>query len=209
MKLKKGVKKILIIILILLLVAALGYGALKIYNKFGSNKVAKKPEVINTIKEYGYNLDDNATKLYSNLFTQLKEVLQEEEVNEEEYAKLVAQMLVVDFYNIDNKMSKNDIGGVEFILEDYKENFILEASNTVYKYVEHNIYNDRKQTLPKVKSVVVQNVKNISYKYKDLVDEKAYEVVVSLEYETDLSYPKTVTVRMIHNGKKLEVFYMK
>ncbi len=209
MRLKKGVKRALILIVVLLLVGVLAYGGFRIYSKLNSSDVAKKPEVVNEIKEYGYKLEDNATKLYKSLFEQLKDTLSKEEVNDEDYAKLIAQLMVADFYNIDNKISKSDVGGTDFVLKDYRENFATEATNTVYKYVEHNIYGDRKQELPKVKNVTVKNTRSGSYSYKKITDANAWIITVNIEYEKDLGYPTEVTVKMLHNENKLEVFYMK
>ena len=123
-------------------------------------------------------------------------------------------MLVLDFYNLDNKMSKNDIGGTQFIMDNYRSNFILEASETVYKYIEHNVYGNRKQELPKVKEVSVESVNTNTYKYNNITDDKAYIIKVKVSYEKDLGYPTSVVVKLLHtkmeNGKtKLEVFYMK
>lgn len=98
-----------------------------------------------------------------------------------------------------------------FIKEEYKSNFILEASETVYKYIELNVYNDRTQVLPIVKSVDIKSINTTTYKYKDVSDSKAYKAVVTVTYEKDLGYPKEVTVVMVHNkdnAKKLEVIKM-
>lgn len=209
MKLKKSVKKMFVILVVVLLLVVLAYGGYRVYSKISSASNKTKVEVVNEIKEYGYSLEKDAPKLYKNLFEQLQKTLSKEEINEDEYAKLVAQMLVLDFYNIDNKISKNDIGGVQFILKDYQENFILEASNTVYKYVEHNVYGDRKQELPVVKNVSVKEFRTGSYQYGDITDSKAYVVTVNVEYQKDLGYPTEVVVKMLHKDNKLQVFYMK
>ena len=56
-------------------------------------------KVINEIPEYGYTLEADQPEVYKNLFEKLAKVLSAEEVDEEEYARLVAQMLAIDFYN--------------------------------------------------------------------------------------------------------------
>lgn len=207
--LKSKVRKILIIVLAILLIATLVVGYLLVNNVFTKTVKTKKVEVVDNIGEYGYVLEEDSTKLYKDLYNNLKKVLNEKEVNEEEYAKLVAEMLVVDFYDLDSKMSKNDVGGAQFILDDYKQNFVLEAGETVYKYVEHNVYGDRDQDLPKVSNVEVSDVKKGPYIYNDYTDDNAYVVTVKVEYEKDLSYPSEVVVKMIHDDKILKVFYMK
>lgn len=209
MKLKPRVKKILIITLIVILLGGLTVLGLSVFKLFNTTTKVKEVEVVDEISNYGYVLEDNATDLYKNLYNELKEVLNKEEVNEEEYAKLVAQMLVVDFYDLKSKMSKNDVGGVQFILDDFKDNFVLEAEETVYKYVEHNVYGNRKQKLPEVSNVSVKEIRDGSYNYNDFIDDKAYVVTVNLEYKEDLGYPTEVVVKMLHKDNILKVFYMK
>lgn len=209
MKLKKKAKKTFKIIIIVLLILGLSLAGYFVYKRFAKSTKTTTNKVVNEIKEYGYTLEDDAPKEYKHLFDELDKVLKAEEIDEEAYAKLVAQMLVFDFYNLDNKISKNDVGGTEFILSDYEEQFVYEATETVYKYIEHNVYGDRKQELPKVKNVSVESIRTNNYTYEKLSDDKAYIIKVNVEYEKDLGYPTEVTVKMLHNDKKLEVFYMK
>lgn len=212
MKVKKGAKRLFRIIFITAVVIILvGVGILCYKRFFDKGKEVVKPEIVDKLDDYGYSLEKDATKLDKEMFAELKKTLNVEEVDEEKYASLVAKMLVADFYNLDNKVSKNDIGGVQFIKEDYRNNFIFEASETVYKYIELNVYNDRTQELPVVSSVDIKSINTTTYKYKDITDSKAYKAVVTVSYEKDLGYPKEVTVVMIHNKdneKKLEVIKM-
>ena len=106
------------------------------------------------------------------------------------------------------KISKNDIGGVQFIKSDYKNNFIFEASETVYKYIELNVYNDRTQKLPIVKSVDVKSINNTTYKYNDLMDDKAYKVTASWTYDSENDYQNKATFIFVHEDKKLSLVEM-
>ena len=81
-----------------------------------------------------------------------------------------------------------------FISTDYVDNFTLKASDTVYKYIEHNLYNDRDQNLPVVTSSSVNKLENVTYEYKSINDDNAYEVTVNLEYEEDLGYPTEIVL---------------
>lgn len=203
-------KKLILIIIILLLVVLLLIGGYFTYKVVSKNKSAVTGAVVvDKIDKYGYTLEDDAPKVYKDLFKELQKVLNKDEVDYEEYAKLVAQMTVVDFYNLDNKVSKNDIGGVQFIYGPYKENFVLEASETVYKYIEHNLYKDRTQQLPVVDSSYVDSIKTLKYQYKKIKDDEAYSVNVKLTYKKDMGYPSNVVVKLLHNDGKLEVYYMK
>lgn len=209
MRVKKKVKKTFKIVVVIILVILLLIGGYFVYKRFNNSNTTTTSKVVEEIKDYGYTLEDDAPKEYKELFNELIKVLNEEEVNEEEYAKLVAMMLVFDFYNLDNKVSKNDVGGTEFILSDYRKNFVYEATETVYKYVEHNVYGDRKQELPEVETVEVDSVRTNNYNYNEIEDDNAYIVKVKVSYKKDLGYPEEVTVKMLHNDNKLEVFYMK
>ena len=46
------------------------------------------------------------------------EFLNECDLKEEEYAKVISQLFVTDLFTLDNKLTSNDIGGLQFI---YKE----------------------------------------------------------------------------------------
>lgn len=210
MKKRRKLKKKVVVLIVLIIILLLILTGIFVYSKTRKEtNVTVKAEVVDKIPEYGYVLESNKTKLYRDLFKDLVKVLKEEQINEEEYAKTVAQMAVVDFYNLDNKASKNDIGGVQFIREKNKDNFILEASETVYKYIEQNLDGKRKQELPIVTKSEIVSVKKGKYSYKDIKDNDAYTVIVKLEYKKDLGYPKQVTVKLLHTDKKLEIYYMK
>lgn len=212
MKLKKSIrKKINIAIIVVVVIAVLGIMYLGYKRFFTKTPVAVKPKVVDTIENYGYELEEGQTALYKKLYDELSKELKKDKVDEEKYASYVASLIVCDFYNLDNKISKNDIGGVQFVRQDQQKNFILEASETVYKYIEHNVYGNRKQELPVVKHVEVKDVTETTYKYEDIDDEKAYKVNVLVTYEKDLGYPTEVTVVLVHakdNDKKLEVIKM-
>lgn len=207
MKKRLNKKALLVLIIIgLLMFGTIVYFAIKIISNANPNN---KSEIVDTITGYGYDLKDRDTKIYKTLFKDLADILDEEEIDEEAYSKTIAQILAVDFYNLDNKISKNDIGGTDFILNDYKENFILESSETVYKYVETNLSGDREQILPIVTKSEATSVENISYTSDDISDTKAYKITVSLTYKEDLGYPTTVTIIMVHSSNKLAVVEMK
>lgn len=207
-KKRKLKKKVIILIVLIIILLSLLTG-LFIYTKMNRQEGSKKPKVVHEIPEYGYVLESNKTKLYKDLFKKLAKVLKEENVDYDEYAKLISEMAVIDFYNLDNKTSKNDIGGTQFIRKESADNFILQASETVYKYVEQNLDGKRTQDLPIVTKVEVQDIKNEKYSYKDIKDDNAYVVKVSLEYKKDLGYPKEVETKLLHTDKKLEIYYMK
>lgn len=166
------------------------------------NVVTKKE--LDSLELYGYTLDDYDSDLYKEYFNDLKGTLNSKEVNYEDYAKEIVKLFVSDFYTLDNKLTSSDIGGVEFIPSDMVENFKMHAGDTMYNHVKTNIYGDRVQELPIVKSVEVTNIENITYTYKDK-EYSAYKVSARWEYQEDLGYKNNEIFTLIKDNNKLYI----
>lgn len=195
MKLKK-LPKIIITIIAVLLIAALAV-VLVISFKPKDNKV-KEVKVLKSIDEYGYQLKDNKTKKYKDMFKELEDILRADTVDEEAYAKKVAEMFVYDFFSLEDKAAKTDVGGVEFVHPNAVANFLLNAEDTYYKYVESNIYGERKQELPAVDTVTVESIEKSEFAWNNAIHE-AYEVKLSWTYTNEKfqDYQKTALVILI------------
>lgn len=205
MKLKKKTKKVLIGIIIVLLIALLGFVVYKYYST--KNPEVKEAKIVSKIDEYGYKLKENKPKAYKDMFKDLEEILKADKVDEEAYVKKISEMFIYDFYSLDDKDAKTDIGGVDFVYSKVLENFLQNAQNTYYKYVESNIYNNRNQKLPIVKDIEITEVNTKPFAYGEETDEKAYEVVVKWDY-TDTAfatYQKSGKLIFIHDGIKLSL----
>ncbi len=203
MKLKKKVKRLILLLLIIALGVA-GYFAYKHYSKVDEVEEVK---VINKIEKYGYNLKENKSSKYKKLFGELKEILNAEPVDEEAYAKKISEMFVYDFYSLSDKTAKTDIGGVDFVYSEILENFLQNAQNTYYKYVENNIYNNRKQSLPTVSDITIDSVEKKEFKYGDKIDQEAYFIKVTWSYTDDQfsDYQKEAILVFIHDDIKLSL----
>ena len=203
MKLKKKVKRLLLLIIIV----GLCLGGYYVYKNIGKKEEVKEIKVINKIDKYGYQLKENKTSKYKNLFEELKEILNEENVNEENYVKKISEMFIYDFYSLSDKTAKTDIGGTDFVYNEILENFLQNAQDTYYKYVESNVYNNRKQSLPTVSNITIDKVENTKFEYNNKYDDKAYEVDISWDYTDNQfsSYQKKATLVFIHDGDKLSL----
>jgi hypothetical protein len=205
------IKKVNILILILVVILIALLVSLYIVGKgsFKKKGKAKEVEVVDEIKNFDYYVTDNSTKYFTKLFNDLKKLLSSDNVDEEKYASLISQMFVADFYDLNSKVSKNDVGGVQFIssVSVFRENFQKKASGPdgIYYSVKSDVYGTRKQTLPQVKEATIESIKNTTFTNGNYKDDKAYLVNVSISYNTDLGYPKNVTLTLIHNEKKLEI----
>lgn len=205
-KRKINVKRVAILIILLLLIIA---GIVLAVNKL-TKKETKTKEIqeVASIDAYGYTLKDNATAYYKKLFKELEKTLNADKVDEEKYSELVAQMFIADFFNLDNKISKNDVGGKQFVYADYQSDFEKFAMDSMYKSVESDVYNDRNQELPIVSNVEVTKVSNQNYTYGENSDDNAYVYNFKIEYKDDLGYQTEGSLILIHNGQKIEVASM-
>lgn len=200
-RLKKG---FIILIVIVLALVLLLFGKNLFFNKNKTNKV----EVEDNIEEYGYKLNNNETKYYKSLFEQLKEELSRKDIDEEKYASLIAQLFVTDFFNLDNKENKNDIGGTQYVYADFQTDFEKLAKESIYKSLENNIYESRDQKLPIVTNTEIINIEKMSYEYLDSTDNEAYEVNIRIEYKEELDYQDECTIVIVHSNNKLEIVKM-
>ena len=196
-------KKVTTLIFILIIIIAAIIGAI-IY--VDNNKTEKpiKIKSVDEIEGYDYTLNSNATKYYKSLFKELKEVLEADEVDEAKYAELVTKLFVADFYNLDNKVNKNDIGGVEFVYKDFRNDFKKIAADSIYKNVLYNAGSDREE-LPIVANVSTEKKDNTTFKYGDKSDDKAYNIGFEITYKKENDYQKSGNIILIHNDKKLEI----
>ena len=201
MKLKKKVKVILVIAIILI-VAGLGFIA---YESIKPKEV-KKATVENEIKEYGYTLKSTRNDRYKKEFQKLKDILDKKNVLEEEYLKQISKMFIMDFYTLDDKLANTDVGGIDFVHTNAKTNFLEKSEDTVYKYVENDIYGTRNQKLPEVTDVTIDNIENIEYTIgTDFTDDNAYKIEVSIKYKEDMDYPTKATLTFVHEDNKLSL----
>jgi hypothetical protein len=195
-------KTIIILAIVLIACIVLVTVVLKVMSTLNKEEPVK---IINKIDEYGYVLEDDETGIHKKYFDDLKTVLQSDNIDEEEYAKVVVKLFISDFYNLDNKITKNDIGGLQYILTSAKDNMVLKAKDTMYKYIESNIDGKRNQVLPIVAKVEIISVVKTEFKYNDATDKDAYKVTVKWTYKSDLGYQDEAIITLVYEGKKLNI----
>ena len=203
MKKSKLLKVLIVLVLIFCVIILVLFGS-----KLLTDKEPNEVKVLKEIKSHGYKLDENETEIYKSEFDKLENILTQDEINYEDYAKQVAKLFIIDFYTLDNKLSKNDIGGVEFIKESMRDNFIEEARSTFYKYLE--VKSDKRvQNLPVVSEITDVLVEDTEFKYADkTIDENAYKVTISWIYEEDLGYETETKMVLVNENNKLYIVEM-
>ena len=199
MKKNKGIGVIIIFIIVgILLFGYLGY---RVKNDFFKGSERKK---LDSIGLYGYTLSKNDTDIYKTYFKELGKVLNEKTIDYNEYAKLISKLFVIDLYTLDNKLASTDIGGLEFLHNDLKDNFKENMGSTLYNFVESNIDGKRTQELPIVKDVEVSDVFETKYTYNE-TEYDAYIVSTNITYEKDLGYPKNMKLTIIKDNNILHI----
>lgn len=189
---KKGIA---VIIAILIIACLILYLILFCFGKETS-------KVVDEIEKYGYTLDNRDTKLMQDIFNELKNELDETAVDYEKYAELLSEYFIVDLYTMDNKLNKYDVGGVECIHPDHVTNYKLKVEDTLYRYLEEN--SSRKEQMPEVTNIKVDNITTSTYKYNDS-EYDAYIVELSWEYKKDLGYDESGNITLIKIDNKLYV----
>lgn len=186
--------------IILLVIISLMFISMLIYFVFTFIIKHNNITLINKIEEYNYACTSNATNIYKEKFNELSIILNNDDLDYELYASKIVELFVIDFYTLNNKNNKNDIGGLQFIHNDIKDNFTLNASDTIYKYLKTNIFGNRKQELPIVSKIINTSVESTEYN-----EYEAYNVVIEWDYIKDLDYEKEGSFIVVNDGNKLHI----
>ena len=164
----------------------------------------KEVKSSNTIKGYEYLLYDDDLDIYTSEFELLKKNLESKEINYQEYANSISKMFIIKLYSLDNMDNKYDIKGTEFIYPNAIENFKLNVTNTLNKYIEDNSDGERKQLLPIVKNVEINGFNEIKYKIEEK-EYDAYKINLSIKYIKDLGYDDKAELIIIKSDKYLYI----
>lgn len=191
-----------IIVFVMIGVLLFGFLGYRVYNDFFNKPDTKKE--IESIGLYGYSLHDRDSRAYKDTFKELSKALSTNNIDYKNYATLASKLFIMDLFTLNNKLGSTDIGGLQFIHKDLKENFKENMGDTIYKYVEINVDGKRTQELPVVKEVTVSNVLETKYTYNNK-DYPAYAVTTNWEYEKDLGYQKSMKITFIKDKNILYI----
>lgn len=197
--------KVGLIVISVLLVGVISLGVLRIfYNDEEEKREVNVTSVISNISDYGYTLDDRDTDYMKEVFSELENILEALEIDYHAYAEALAKLFVIDFYTLENKINKYDIGSLEYILSSSVESFRLKAQDTIYRDVIDNTYRDRIQDLPEITNVEVVNTEDTTFTLND-EEVDAIKVEMNYEYKEDLGYDTEGTIYLVRNDVKLEI----
>ena len=132
------------------------------------------------------------------------QILEADEVDENAYITQLSKVFVIDLLSLNNKINKYEVTSSQFFNSTKKDMFINKVVDNFYDYIEDNAYNDRKQLLPEVSEVVMDELKTTKYKMgEESVD--AYEISANVSYVSDLGYDKKVDVILTKEDNKYSV----
>ena len=187
-KMKKIIRIIMLIVVAFIAIYA-------IFVAIPSKK--KKDEGIENINNK-YILYKRDSGLYKENFEKLRTILDTSPVDNKEYAETIVKLFVIDFYTLDNKDENTDIGGLQYVHSNLKDNLVLNASSTMYKYIKTT------KELPRVKSITSVDTSETTYKINDK-DYSAYAITINWEYDKDLGYEKQGTFIVVNDNENLSI----
>lgn len=190
-----GINKIKKIIRIIMLVVVALIAIYAIFVAIPSKK--NKDEGIENINNK-YILYKRDSSLYKENFEKLRTILETSPVDNKKYAETIVKLFVIDFYTLDNKNDNTDIGGLQYVHSNLKDNLVLNASSTMYKYIKTT------KELPKVKSITSVDTRETTYKINDK-DYSAYAITINWEYDKDLGYEKQGTFIVVNDNGNLSI----
>ena len=173
----------------------------KLFIDFNNPIIEKE---LSSFEYYGYKLTSTDTDVFKNAYDELSTVLNQEIVDYEEYAKSISKLFVIDVFTLENKVSSTDIGGLEFVHKDLRDNFKENLGSTLYNSVLSNINGKRVQKLPKVSNVSVDSIIKDKYEYYD-VEYDSYVIKCGIAYEVDLGYQSSITLTLIRVDNMLYI----
>lgn len=195
---EKAKKKYAVIFVIVL---AIVFSLIFVVNK-QEKEVPKKDNVTVEYKE-----STQETTIMSDIYNQLNIAVDRN--NKEDIRQLVAAYFLADFYTLSNK-KENEIGGVEYLYADKKDDFIAYAKNSYYKeandYIQKNL-----NTQEVIKYEIISNLP--SHKaLAGLEDYSYYDVKIMITFKQENEILKTTeyttTLTLIEKDQRFSVVAM-
>ncbi|HOO68404.1 MAG TPA: hypothetical protein PLC53_03460 [Bacilli bacterium] len=192
MKKINKIQKILIL-LMLIIIIIVGIYVLNVFVLEKNTSITEEETIT-----YDYKLYERDNDLYREIFYKLKDLLDKEEINYDDYAEYITELFVIDFYTLNNKTSKSDVGGLQYLYPSIKDNFILNAENTIYKYI--GII----KQLPEVSIIESDSIEESTYEINS-VEYESYILKLNWSYVNDYDYDTTANFVVIKDNDQLYI----
>lgn len=161
-------------------------------------------KVENSIEKYNYTINDNASIYYKEEFEILKEMAEQDTTQEEDIVKQVAKLYIIDLNSLNEKINKYEVTSSQYYYSDKRTMHTNKVIDNYYNLMKDNSYNDRKQELPSVSKVEINDCTNTKY---DMNEKKidAYEVTATIDYVKEMGYDNKVVVTLVKDGNNFSV----
>lgn len=204
-------QKILLIGLLIILGVGLIFGIYNLLinynfnNKKEEDAIIEKEEIIDN-DLYNYKISNRATTYEKELFNELKTIVKEDVINDENYASTLTKIFITDLFTLKNKKSSSDVRSSQYVYNDYQETFKLMVKESIYANIELDFDGTREQKLPVVKNVIINTIVREPFSFNDtLIDNEAFNINTTIEYEEDMGYPINYNVVLVKKDKVLQV----
>ncbi len=192
------VKSIVFVIVVIVVVSLIGIASYYILINNDNKKAKETNKSIDEISGYNIRLNERDSEEYKTEFENLKNILASSNIDEDSYAESVAKLFVIDLYTMDTKINKYDIGGLELVIPEFRENYSVNVTNTLYKYLNDNTDGKRSQNLPHVSKVDVIKTDKKEYTINGVATPySAYVFNMKVTYKYDLGYDSEVEVIVV------------
>ncbi len=198
---KRKYRRVLLLFIAIFIICVLVLLMVKFFHNLDSGQ---KVNVVDSVENYDYVLEDRDTVLYKNIYNELKNVLDSDSVDNDKYAELVSKLFITDLFTMANKLSKYDVGGADFVYPDNVANYKLDVEETLYKTLKNNADGKRKQDLPVVKDITLASLEKSKFK---IGETEVDSIVCTLNwtYEKDYGYDTDATVTLVNKDDRIYV----
>ena len=172
--------------------------------KDNTSSTVKEETIANEL--YDYKITNKATNYEKELFKELETILSEDTIVYDNYASTLTKLFITDLFTLKNKKSSSDVRSSQYVYIDYQETFKLMVKESMYSNIELDLDGTREQKLPVVKNVIINSTTKDKFLYNnEVIDEEAYYIDTTIEYEEDLGYPKNYKVVLVKKDNQLQI----
>jgi hypothetical protein len=172
------------ILIIGIIIALLAGGYLAYTQLTGGGETAEEKRIYET---FGYKLVERPTSFQKEMYDELLEVLNSENLDKKVYSEVVLKNFVADFFTWVNKRGSYDVGGLSYIVLGHANSFMMNARSSFYIDVTDLMNEYGKENLLMVDSITV--VESYPEQFSDLagniIYDEGYYVVLEWTYASN------------------------
>ena len=177
---------ILVLLPLLIVIGILGVHSVNAIKKMsGGEEIPPEKAPSYNIPEYSYTLRANCTDIQFEYFQELIAAVEKENTEEgdpKEIVQALVKSYVSDFYTWSNKEGVYDVGGSYYIYSGTRPNFLSDARDYFYHYINYYIDKYGQENLLEVQEVTINGVEKTAEFEVDGMKNDCYYVDASWTY---------------------------